>query len=160
MAGKLSHSARTVLDALTALGLTVQILELSESTRTAAEAAKAVGCNVGQIVKSLVFRGAKSDRPVLVLASGVNRVNEKKIEAHIGEPVAKADANFVRVRTGYAIGGVPPVAHKEQLLTLIDSDLLAFPTLWAAAGTPNAVFRITPSELVRATAGTVIDVKS
>jgi prolyl-tRNA editing enzyme YbaK/EbsC (Cys-tRNA(Pro) deacylase) len=149
-----------VLDALTALGLTVQILELSESTRTAAEAAKAVGCNVGQIVKSLVFRGAKSDRPVLVLASGVNRVNEKKIEAHIGEPVAKADANFVRVRTGYAIGGVPPVAHKEQLLTLIDSDLLAFPTLWAAAGTPNAVFRITPSELVRATAGTVIDVKS
>lgn len=160
IAAQLSHSAGKVQDALTALGLTGRVLELPESTRTAAEAARAIGCDVGQIVKSLVFRGAKSDRPVLVVASGINRVNEKKIAAHIGEPLAKADADFVRTRTGYAIGGVPPLAHKEQLLTLIDSDLLVFPMLWAAAGTPNAVFRLTPLELVRVTAGTIIDVKS
>jgi prolyl-tRNA editing enzyme YbaK/EbsC (Cys-tRNA(Pro) deacylase) len=160
IAAQLKHSAGKVQDALTALGLTGRVLELPESTRTAAEAARAIGCDVGQIVKSLVFKGAKSDRPVLVVASGVNRVNEKKIAAHIGEPLAKADADFVRTRTGYAIGGVPPLAHKEQLLTLIDSDLLVFPMLWAAAGTPNAVFRLTPLELVRVTAGTIIDVKS
>jgi prolyl-tRNA editing enzyme YbaK/EbsC (Cys-tRNA(Pro) deacylase) len=159
-AARLSHSARKVQDALTALGLTVDVVELPESTRTAAEAARAIGCDVAQIVKSLVFRGAKTDRPVLVLASGLNRVNESKLKAHIGEPLAKADADFVRARTGYAIGGVPPVAHKEQLLTLIDSDLLVHPTLWAAAGTPNAVFGLKPQELVRATGGTIVNVKS
>jgi prolyl-tRNA editing enzyme YbaK/EbsC (Cys-tRNA(Pro) deacylase) len=149
-----------VQDALAALGLTVDVLELPASTRTVVDAANAIGCSVKQIAKSLVFRGANSDRPVLVVASGANRVSQAKVEVHIGEPLAKADADYVRTRTGYAIGGVPPVAHREKLLTFVDSDLLVLTTIWAAAGTPNAVFPLTPEELVRITAGAVVDVKS
>lgn len=125
----------------------MQVVELPASTRTAAEAATAVGCAVAQIVKSLVFRSLESNHAVLVLVSGTNRVDETRLASHLGEPVAKADANFVRERTGFSIGGVAPVGHETPLRTIVDEDLLALPELWAAAGTPHAVFRLTPKDL-------------
>jgi prolyl-tRNA editing enzyme YbaK/EbsC (Cys-tRNA(Pro) deacylase) len=154
----LSPSAQKVQQALQAMGFELQVVELPDSTRTAAEAAQAVGCQVGQIVKSLVFKAKRSERPVLVVASGVNRVNEKAIEALIGEPLGRADADFVRQRTGFAIGGVPPVGHSERLETFIDEDLLQHTEIWAAAGTPNAVFRLTPDDLVQMTGGRVVKI--
>src|SRR5574341_1519676 len=158
MAKTLSASAQRFQDALKGLGFSLQVVELPDSTRTAVEAAQAVGCQLGQIVKSLVFKARRSELPVLVIASGSNRVNEKVIEALIGEPLGKADADFVRQRTGFVIGGVPPVGHTEALQTFIDQDLLAFDEIWAAAGTPNAVFRLTPQDLVRMTGGQVIKI--
>ena len=158
MVKNLSPSAQKVQQALQVMGFALQVVELPDSTRTAAEAAQAVGCQVGQIVKSLVFKAKRSQRPVLVVASGANRVNEKAIEAFIGEPLGRADADFVRQRTGFAIGGVPPVGHSEQLETFIDEDLLQHAEIWAAAGTPNAVFRLTPGDLVRMTGGRVIKI--
>jgi len=154
----LSPSARKVQQALQAMGFALQVVELPDSTRTAAEAAQAVGCQVGQIVKSLVFKAKRSQRPVLVVASGANRVNEKAIEALIGEPLGRADADFVRQRTGFAIGGVPPVGHSERLETFIDEDLLQHAEIWAAAGTPNAVFRLTPGDLVQMTGGRLVKI--
>jgi prolyl-tRNA editing enzyme YbaK/EbsC (Cys-tRNA(Pro) deacylase) len=151
----LSPSAQRVQHALQEKGLSLQVIELPASTRTAVEAAQAVGCQVGQIVKSLIFRATESDRPVLVLASGANRVDEQRIAALLSEPVARADADFVRERTGYAIGGVPPVGHLETMPAFIDQDLLDYNEIWAAAGTPHAVFRLTPSDLTRITAGRV-----
>lgn len=156
---ELSGSARKVQEALNALGMSLQVVELPDSTRTAAEAAQAVGCQVGQIVKSLVFKAKRSERPILVIASGQNRVDERRIEALIGEPLGKADADFVRQQTGFVIGGVPPVGHLEKLVTFIDQDLLGFEELWAAAGTPHAVFRTRPEELVRMTGGRVAIIK-
>jgi prolyl-tRNA editing enzyme YbaK/EbsC (Cys-tRNA(Pro) deacylase) len=138
-----------------ALGERFAVLEFEATTRTAADAAAAIGCTVAQIAKSLVFRGAGSDRPVLVVASGVNRVDETKVADAIGEGIARADADFVREATGFAIGGVPPVGHKIAPTVLIDESLLAFPEIWAAAGTPNAVFRLTPPDLVALTGGRV-----
>jgi prolyl-tRNA editing enzyme YbaK/EbsC (Cys-tRNA(Pro) deacylase) len=158
MGKTLSASAQRVQDALKGLGFTLQVVELPASTRTAVEAAQAVGCQVGQIVKSLIFKAKRSERPVLVIASGPNRVNERAIEALIDEPLGKADADFVRQRTGFVIGGVPPVGHTELLQTFIDQDLLAFDEIWAAAGTPNAVFRLTPTDLVRMTGGQVVNI--
>jgi prolyl-tRNA editing enzyme YbaK/EbsC (Cys-tRNA(Pro) deacylase) len=158
MPQNLSPSAQKVQDALAGLGLQLQVVELPASTRTAADAAQAIGCQVGQIVKSLIFKGKRSERPILVVASGANRVDEKKIEALIGEPLGKADADFVRQRTGFVIGGVPPVGHLEKLETFIDQDLLQYGEIWAAAGTPNAVFRLSPDDLVRMTGGRVVEV--
>lgn len=125
------------------------MVELPASTRTAREAAAAIGCEVAQIAKSIVMRGLESDTPYLVVASGVNRIDEKAVESEVGEAVAMATAEFVRRATGYAIGGVPPVGHRQAITTLLDRDLLALDTLWAAAGTPHAVFRLTPAELRR-----------
>jgi len=158
MSKTLSASAQRFQDALKGLGFSLQVVELPDSTRTAVEAAQAIGCQLGQIVKSLVFKAKRSERPVLVIASGTNRVNERVIEALIGEPLGKADADFVRQRTGFVIGGVPPVGHTEPLQTFVDQDLLAFDEIWAAAGTPNAVFRLTPHDLVRMTGGEVIKI--
>jgi len=155
----LSPSAQKVQAALAARGFTLQVVELPQSTRTSAEAAAAVGCTVGQIAKSIVFRAARSQRPVLVLTSGVNRVSESAVAVLVGEPLAKADADFVRARTGFVIGGVPPVGHAESLITFIDEDLLQYVEIWAAAGTPNAVFRLTPEELVGLTGGKIMKVK-
>lgn len=152
----LSASAQKVQDALNAMGLTLEVVELPGSTRTAAEAAQAVGCQVGQIVKSLVFKARRSERPILVIASGANRVAEPLIEALIGEPLGKADADFVRLHTGFAIGGVPPVGLSETLTTFIDEDLLHYAGVWAAAGTPHAVFQLNPQELPRLTGGLVV----
>ena len=122
-------------------------------------AAQAVGCTVGQIVKSLMFRGKSSGRPLLALVSGSNRVDEKKLAALAGEPAEKADADFTRLHTGFAIGGVPPLGHVEAIETFIDEDLLQYAEVWAAAGTPHAVFRILPAELARASRGKVAAVK-
>lgn len=156
---ELSSSAKRVQDALDKLGLILQVAELPDSTRTAAAAAQAIGCTVAQIAKSLIFRATNTARPVLVIASGVNRVNENTIATYMGEQIGKADADFVRQRTGFVIGGVPPVGHIEALETYLDEDLLQYDEIWAAAGTPHAVFRLTPNELLRATAGKVISIK-
>ncbi len=156
MTNPLSPSALRVQQALQAQGFDLQVLELPDSTRTAMDAAQAVGCQVGQIVKSLIFKAKRSGRPVLVVASGANRVNERIIEELIAEPLGKADADFVRQHTGFAIGGVPPVGHLETLLTFIDQDLLQYSEIWAAAGTPNAVFRLSPADLARMTGGKVV----
>jgi prolyl-tRNA editing enzyme YbaK/EbsC (Cys-tRNA(Pro) deacylase) len=151
----LPPSAERVSQALAAAGLEAEVKVLEASTRSAAEAAAAIGCTVAQIAKSLVFRTRETGRPVLVVASGTNRVDEEAVAALVGETLAKADAAFVRDRTGFAIGGVAPVGHREPPVTVIDEDLLAFDSIWAAAGTPNAVFRLTPSDLVRITGGRV-----
>ena len=156
---ELSPSAQKVQLALNAFGLPLQVVELPASTRSAVEAAQAIGCRVEQIAKSLIFRSSQSGRPVLVIASGPNRVNEKKIGELLGEPIGKADADFVRQRTGFVIGGVPPVGHTEPLETFIDEDLLKLDEIWAAAGTPNAVFCLKPADLVKITSGRVVAVK-
>jgi prolyl-tRNA editing enzyme YbaK/EbsC (Cys-tRNA(Pro) deacylase) len=158
MDANLSASAQKVQDALTALGFSMQVVELPASTRTAVEAAQAVGCNVGQIVKSLIFKGRDSGRPILILASGANRVDLEKAAAVVGEALDKADADFVRQHTGFAIGGVPPLGHPEALETLIDVDLLQYPEVWAAAGTPNAVFPLSPADLEHITGGRVVKI--
>ena len=154
----LSASAQRVQDDLRARGFTNEVIELAIPVRTAADAAREVGCDVAQIVKSLVFRGQTSGRGVLVLTSGANRVDEARLAARLGEPIGKAEAAFVREHTGFAIGGVPPVAHAKPLDTLIDEDLLRLDLLWAAAGHPNSLFRLTPDELVRMSGGAVVRV--
>jgi prolyl-tRNA editing enzyme YbaK/EbsC (Cys-tRNA(Pro) deacylase) len=159
MANPMSPSARRVQDVLKALGLSSQVTEMSATTRSAEDAARAVGCAVGQIAKSLVFKGARSHRAVLMITSGANRVNESALARLLGEPILKADADFVRRTTGFAIGGVPPVGHCEPLTMLIDEDLLRYPEIWAAAGTPRTVFKLTPQELQTITAGRVVCVK-
>jgi prolyl-tRNA editing enzyme YbaK/EbsC (Cys-tRNA(Pro) deacylase) len=138
-----------------ALGDRFQVLEFDSSTRTAADAAAAIGCEVAEIAKSLIFHGRTSGRAVLIIASGVDRVDEKKAAAAVGEPIARADADFVREATGFAIGGVPPIGHKTEPIVLIEEQLTRFAEIWAAAGTPNAVFRLTPSDLVELTGGRV-----
>jgi prolyl-tRNA editing enzyme YbaK/EbsC (Cys-tRNA(Pro) deacylase) len=158
MTDQLPDSARRVQQALTAAGVTARVLHLPQSTRTAIEAAAAVGCQVGQIAKSLVFRRTDTQRPVLIIASGPNRVDEGLAATHLDSSIAKADADFVRSATGFAIGGVPPFGHPSPIETLIDQDLLQFDTLWAAAGTPQSLLSITPQELVRATGGRVLPV--
>lgn len=158
MTESLSDSAKKVQDALIELGLTVKVVELPDSTRTAQEAAQAIGCQVAQIVKTLVFKGKESGRAILVLASGTNRVNEKFLSALAGEPIVKADADFVRRQTGFAIGGVPPIAHSQPLLTFVDKDLFQHSEIWAAAGTPHAVFRLAPEDLGRIIQGEVVQI--
>jgi prolyl-tRNA editing enzyme YbaK/EbsC (Cys-tRNA(Pro) deacylase) len=159
MSHELSPSARKVQDVLLSLGLEFQVIELPTSTRTAQEAAQSIGCKVEQIIKSVVFRIEPTDQPILVLASGSNRVNENKISNLIGEPIGKASAGFVRDKTGFAIGGVPPVGHKEAIQTYVDRDLLQYEELWAAAGTPNAVFKLNSADLLKMSNGEVISIE-
>jgi prolyl-tRNA editing enzyme YbaK/EbsC (Cys-tRNA(Pro) deacylase) len=154
----LSQSAVKVQQILTAFGLKLEVIELPDSTRTAQEAAQAIGCQIGQIAKSIIFQALTNHQPIMVIASGSNRVSEKVIEGLIGEAVGKANADFVHQRTGFAIGGVPPVGHTEHLDTFIDQDLWQYQEIWAAAGTPHAVFRLTPDDLLRITTGMVIKV--
>ncbi len=151
----LKPSAQRVQDALLARGVQNQVVELTETARSAAEAAAAVGCTVAQIAKSLVFKGRQSGQAVLVIASGANRVDLAKVQALLGEPLDRADPDFVRAETGFAIGGIPPVGHAKALTTVIDEDLLKHERIWAAAGHPNAVFPLTPAELVQLTGGRV-----
>jgi prolyl-tRNA editing enzyme YbaK/EbsC (Cys-tRNA(Pro) deacylase) len=144
-----------VQDALAALGLGHEIVDLGLSARTAADAAGAVGCRVDQIAKSLVFRLRESGRALLVVTSGAHRVSETRVAALVGEALDRADADFVRAETGFAIGGVAPIGHLRPVVTLIDEHLLTFEEIWAAAGHPNLVFRLRPADLVTMTGGRV-----
>ena len=159
MKEKLNPSAQKVQEALKAYNLTCEVVQMKETTRSAADAARAVGCQVGQIVKSLIFEGKQSHRPILVATSGANRVNEKAVQQNVSEPVKIAKPEYVRQMTGFAIGGVPPVGHDNPLNIFIDEDLLQYNEIWAAAGTPHAVFKLTPDDLKLITNGTVISVK-
>lgn len=154
----LTPNAQKIHEVLKNLGFSFQIKELSDSTRTSSEAASAIGCQVGQIAKSLIFKGKNSHQPILVIASGVNRVNEEKLSQLAGEGVEKANADFVYEATGFAIGGVPPLGHKQKMQTFIDKNLLSYQEIWAAAGSPHAVFRLTPDDLVKITDGQVVSV--
>ena len=155
----MNASMSRVAEALRERDIGAEVRELPDSTRTAPEAAAALGCEVAQIVKSLVFRGEESGDPVLVLVSGADRVDERLLAEAAGEPIGKADADFVRERTGFAIGGVPPVGHTQPVATYAEERLLALEQVWAAAGTPRAVFGpVSPAELVRATGARVVAV--
>lgn len=154
----LSPAAQRVQDALTARGMPGRVVEHSQPTRTAEEAAAAIGCSVAQICKSLIFRLEPGGEPLLVIASGANRVDERKLAALTGKNVARADPDFVRQHTGFAIGGVPPLGHPQALATYIDEFLLRFDEVWAAAGSPNAVFPLSPAELLALTGGAAADV--
>jgi prolyl-tRNA editing enzyme YbaK/EbsC (Cys-tRNA(Pro) deacylase) len=155
----MNRSSAKVQQALREHGVDTTVREMPASTRTAKEAAQAIGCSVGQIAKSLVFRGVKSGRPLLVIVSGTNRVNEAVLAGVVGEPIERATPEFVRETTGYAIGGIPPLGHDQAIALWIDRDLLQYERIWAAAGTPFAVFEIAPGELQRATGAAVVDVK-
>jgi prolyl-tRNA editing enzyme YbaK/EbsC (Cys-tRNA(Pro) deacylase) len=150
-------SLHRVISALAKWGLDGRVRMLGESTRTSQDAANALGVKVGQIAKSLLFMAG--EEPILVIASGANRVSERKLEAYLSSKVRKARAEEVRDLTGFAIGGVPPVGHKRHLRVMVDEDLLQFAEIYAAAGTPNAVFGLTPKELLEITGGAVLDLK-
>ena len=154
-------SAQRVADAARALGLDIQMVEFDETTRTAPDAAHAIGCQLAQIVKSLLF--VAGDQLVMALVSGANRLDERKLAALCQcsrKQIRRADADTARASTGYAIGGVPPFGHISPLPVYIDEDLTRFDVVWAAAGTPFAVFAITPADLVRASGGVVADLKA
>jgi prolyl-tRNA editing enzyme YbaK/EbsC (Cys-tRNA(Pro) deacylase) len=154
----LSPSAQKFQDLLNSLGYSYTVIEHAESTRTAQEAADRAGCELGQIVKSLIFMGKESKKPILVLTSGVNRVDEKLISQYAGESIGRADADFVRAKTGFAIGGVPPIGHAEKMETYLDEDFLQYQTIWAAAGTPNAIFELKTDDLQKMTNGKIVKV--
>lgn len=159
MSHPLSPSAQRVQDALRDLGFSNQVMELQSPTRSSAEAAQAVGCQVEQIAKSILFQGKNIHKPILVIASGINRVNERKIAEFISEPLGKADTDYVRNHTGFVIGGVPPIGHLEKVEIFIDEDLFHYEEIWAAAGNPNAVFKLTPSDLLKMTGGRIVSIK-
>ncbi len=161
LAGDISNKATVmrVEKALRKAGFTNEIVSLGATARSAREAADSLGVEVAQIVKSLVFRGAESAHPVLVVASGSNRVDEAKVEAVAGEPIERADAKFVKERTGFSIGGVPPLGHTETIATFVDEDLFRHDEIWAAAGHTHAIFALSPDELVEMTGGEVVAVK-
>lgn len=155
-----SKSIMAVEQALLDAALSLDVRVLAASTRTAVDAATAIGCRVGQIVKSLLFKSVETGKPVLVLASGTNRVDETKISTMVGDKIIKADAAFTRESTGFAIGGVAPIGHKMKIpFVFIDEDLLHYDQLWAAAGTPHAVFSLAPADLIKLTNGKIMAVK-
>jgi prolyl-tRNA editing enzyme YbaK/EbsC (Cys-tRNA(Pro) deacylase) len=155
----LSPSAQKVQDALAAAGFAHQIVEFPQTTRSSAEAAAAIGCEAGDIAKSILFRAANSGQPVMVIASGTNRIDERKVASLLGEKLKKADPDFVRAATGYAIGGVPPLGHASKIRVFLDRDLQKRSRIWAAAGTPNAVFPLSFDDLIRMTAGEAGDIR-
>ena len=152
---KLHNNAQKVQDAILAKGLSNKVVQMPETTRTSEEAANSIGCKVAQIAKSLVFKGKSSNKPYMVIASGSNRVNEKLLKQIVNEKIRRPDAVFVKGVTGYPIGGVPPFAHVQEIETIIDEDLMQFSEIWAAAGHPHAVFKLTPKELLTLTNGNV-----
>lgn len=135
-----------------------EIITFNQSTKTAKQAAKALNCNVAQIVKSLIFKGKNSNKPYLILTSGINRVDESKVGEIIGESIEKADADYVKSVTGFTIGAVAPIGYKEEMCIYIDEELLKYDYVWAAAGTPNSVFKIETHTLLQITSGTLIKV--
>jgi prolyl-tRNA editing enzyme YbaK/EbsC (Cys-tRNA(Pro) deacylase) len=155
---EMSRSSARVAEELNRLGAASEVRHMPDSTRTAPEAAAAVGCDVAQIVKSLIFRSVAGDEAILVMVSGADRVDESRLAGVIGDQVERATAEFVRARTGFAIGGVPPVGHSGPVATYLDEHLLDHDLVWAAAGTPNAVFSIKPAELARITSAKVVAV--
>ncbi len=159
MDNKLSQSAHKVQEALNRYGIKLDVVELKETTRTAQDAAKAIGCELCQIAKTIIFKGKNSHNPVCVIASGINRINEGKIVEYLGEPLEKATPDFVMEKTGFVIGGVPPVGHLQAMRIFIDTDLMKCEQIWAAAGNPYAVFKLTPKELLTITKGEVVIVK-
>ena len=152
-------TALRTLQLLREAGIDAQVVEFERPTRTSAEAAAAIGCSVAEIAKSIVFRGKTSGQAVIVVASGENRVSEVKVAAKLGEPLARADADFVRMATGYAIGGVAPIGYSQSVKLLLDEDLRNFDTVWAAAGTPFSVFPIKPDQLRGLTGADWADVR-
>ena len=156
---ELTNSAQRVQTFLIENGYDCIVKELPDSTRTAEEAAHAIGCHVAQIAKSLVFIDKESGNPILVIASGIHRVDIKKIENSTGIHLIKADGKFVKEKIGFAIGGVPPIGHHEKIMTFLDSTLKDYEWLWAAAGTPYAVFQLSPYQLQKMTDGKFVDLK-
>ncbi|WP_342538194.1 MULTISPECIES: YbaK/EbsC family protein [unclassified Sporosarcina] len=156
---KLTTSVKQVQEKLLELGHPNEVVKLTDSARTAQEAADALGCEVAQIAKSIIFKLKSTNEPLLVVASGINRIDEKLVAQTLNDKLGKADADFVRESTGFVIGGVPPLGHKNSVLTLIDEDLFKYETIWAAAGHPKAIFQLTPDELEKMTNGQVISVK-
>lgn len=144
---------------LTDAGIDSNVVEFEQPTRTSAEAAAAIGCSVAEIAKSVVFRAKVSGQAVIVVASGDNRVCEEKVAQLIGEKLGRADADFVRDATGFVIGGVSPFGHVNPVRTILDADLQRFRTIWAAAGTPFAVFPLAPAELPRLTGANWSDIR-
>jgi len=157
MTGTLRDSARRIQNFLNAKGFSFDLQELPGSTRTAREAADSVGCQVAQIAKSLVFKNRATGDPVLVIASGSNRVDLKKIRAATGLKLGRADGNYVKEKVGFAIGGIPPAGHSRPIETILDPDLKQYDAIWAAAGTPFAVFKLAPADLQPLTDGRWID---
>ena len=157
---ELKASSRRLKQEIERLGFRIEVKQMEKSTRTAVQAAEAVGCSTAQIVKSLLFQGKRTHKPYLALVSGVNRVDLKRLEDQVGEPVTMADPEFVRQVTGFAIGGVPPAGHNQAIATFIDEDLLGHRVLWAAAGTPSSMFAIGAKDLVALTRGQVAKIKS
>ncbi|EGA67939.1 hypothetical protein VISI1226_08429 [Vibrio sinaloensis DSM 21326] len=158
MSTELKSSSQRVQAFLTQHGQEFSVVQMPDSTRTAVEAADAIGCTVAQIAKSLIFKNALTEEAILVVASGTNQVCSDKVQQATGFRLAKANAAFVRDKVGFAIGGVPPVAHSNDVITLLDNDLLNYDEIWAAAGTPNSVFKLKPSDLSELTGGQWLDV--
>jgi prolyl-tRNA editing enzyme YbaK/EbsC (Cys-tRNA(Pro) deacylase) len=156
MDNKLKKSSQKIQDLLHDHKLHTRVIEFQETTRTSQEAANAIGCEVGQIAKTLIFRGKTTKKPICIIASGKNRVDEKKIVQYLGEEIEKSDAQYVLEHTGFAIGGVPPIGYKFDITPLIDEDLMAYQEIWAAAGTPNSVFSLSPKGLLEITHGKVV----
>jgi prolyl-tRNA editing enzyme YbaK/EbsC (Cys-tRNA(Pro) deacylase) len=146
-----------VQDFLLEKGYSFEVKQLPGSTRTALEAAESVGCTVSQIAKSLIFKDKDREQPILIIASGSNRVDVKKVEKATGLRLAKADGKFVKEKVGFAIGGIPPVGHITSLRTILDPDLKRYETIWAAAGTPFSVFQLHPADLSSLTEGEWIE---
>lgn len=159
MKPSLSRKAEKVQDVLREKGFEIRVRELPDSTRTARDAARAVGCETAQIAKSLVFMDKERNEPVLIIASGTNTVSLERIRQATGRTLVKADGKAVKDRVGFAIGGVPPVGHNEKLVTLLDPDLKQYDRIWAAAGTPHAVFELRSRDLGPLTDGTWVDLK-
>lgn len=152
-------TALRIRQLLAEAGLAAGVVEFEQPTRTSAEAAAAIGCAVAEIAKSVVFRARDSNQAVIVVASGDNRVCEDKVARLVGEKIGRANADFVRETTGFAIGGVSPLGHANPVRLLLDADLQRFETIWAAAGTPFAVFPLTPADLSRITGAGWSDIR-
>ncbi len=159
MNNNLSESAQRVQEALKRHHIDIKVVEFKDTTRTAQEAAATIGCHVGQIAKTLIFKGKKNGNPICIIASGQNRVDEKKVEQLIDEAIEKPNAEFVLQHTSFAIGGIPPIGYELEIKPLIDQDLMQYQEIWAAAGTPFAVFRITPHELIKISKAIISDIK-
>jgi len=160
MEKRLKSSAQRVQDVLHQHDVGFTVIEFKETTRTSQEAAQAIGCTVGQIAKTLIFKGKHTGNPICIIASGINRVDEKKVIALVGEPIEKPDADFVLKHTGFAIGGVPPIGYMLDTKPFIDHDLTSHTEIWAAAGTPNSVFKLSPTDLLKITNGKISDIKT